>query len=1060
LEEVHGPESSEDEMGLRGILLAADDESTLEKLQRESGIPLPAWLLTTLSVVVLVAGVVAILKPLWPVLKGLWQNLAKMVARARQDQTRADRRGRFADYIEGQMRRLGEKEEWRDNRYAELEAEVEVRPRSRRGLFFWKPSAEDVRRLPSLSDALASVTDRVVLLEGDPGAGKSVALRHLTQAKAETVMRKPTEREPIPLYVNLKEFHAGSSVTAVDVRDLVFESVNRGRNRDIDRYLEEEFDRGVEEGAWIFLFDSFDEIPAVLSATDASPVIEEYADAIYEFLHGLGACRGVVASREFRGPARQLNWPRFKVMPLSWNRKVELIKKSDLPAVKEQELIEDLRTASVEMVSLSDNPMFLGLLCEHIRDGNSFPENAHSVIETYVSERFERDRDRIADIFAVDPGMVRAVAEELSFQIASHQAFGLSVGRDEATALVKDRVGLSEDEVLACLDALEYTKLARSVDEATSLAGERRITFGHRRLQEYFATCTVLREPARVSSTSLLTDGRWRETAVTVLQVQNTADTRNLLECAADLLKGYTESAVSKRGEAEEDFEWGTDQYHVLHVLSDGGGFGKYADEVEDLPKRVDVLLEAAWRTRNLMYRKWVLEVCAAASPDVALSFVRQAFRGSSPWLREEAYSQVRRVRLVSAAIEREIRQTLLDFSISGELRRSRRSIRTQVRRIANPTQLLQSTTLLLLLPVVQVGFGIAVGLAIAYSGSVLTAVEVMLIWALMGLWGRVRFARPSGIRSKWFVQLASLWEPSGVSLTRNSLEDADVSQRKFGGSRSTVASSAIIFVLMMFPLVATVGFYGEYDIGARSGIIVGAAVGSLWTIGALLAVREGRWLSTGSRLALSGLPIALGIEYFTAEGLRKTVKRIGKSLPGLILALVFVGGALSGIYFLVSKFPEAVIGSLGFLWLCGIAFALRSVGRRMWAARHDRRRLDRQSLDELSVVDVGWLLDELSRLRSSAGLIHFLRKFRLMKRRPVWHTEATSLLPELGRLAHDLRAARYLGSRAAVIRQEFTTRWQSAGLREEFRFEILKSAEVMDELARLDDTLTRAHSA
>src|SRR5205823_2039455 len=45
-------------------------------------------------------------------------------------------------------------------------------------------------------------------------------------------------------------------------------------------------------------------------------------------------------------------------------------------------------------------------------------------------------------------------------------------------------------------------------------------TFAHRRFQEYFATCVVLRDPSRVTAKQLLSDGRWRETAVVMCQTQ------------------------------------------------------------------------------------------------------------------------------------------------------------------------------------------------------------------------------------------------------------------------------------------------------------------------------------------------------------------------------------------------------------------------------------------------------------------------------------------------------------------------------------------------------------
>lgn len=77
--------------------------------------------------------------------------------RGRQDPRRVRRRALFADHVESQLRRLDEKEEWRDHRFARLEAEVEVEGRQRRLLPPWfYRSRTFIRRERSLSRAPAA----------------------------------------------------------------------------------------------------------------------------------------------------------------------------------------------------------------------------------------------------------------------------------------------------------------------------------------------------------------------------------------------------------------------------------------------------------------------------------------------------------------------------------------------------------------------------------------------------------------------------------------------------------------------------------------------------------------------------------------------------------------------------------------------------------------------------------------------------------------------------------------------------------------------------------------
>ncbi|WP_422769287.1 NACHT domain-containing protein [Plantactinospora sp. WMMC1484] len=198
----------------------------------------------------------------------------------RRDPRRVRRRALFADHVESQLRRLDEREEWRDHRFARLEAEVEMEGRQQR-IFPWLRRRRHVlRREKSLSRALQRSDERLVLLQGEPGSGKSVALRNAARALAAKAMRHPRLRSRIPLYVNLKEFRpTGDRLDAEVVRTFVLDQLNRANSRDVDQFLGDEFQTGMREGSWLFLFDSFDEIPDVLTAVEPDETVGRYADA-------------------------------------------------------------------------------------------------------------------------------------------------------------------------------------------------------------------------------------------------------------------------------------------------------------------------------------------------------------------------------------------------------------------------------------------------------------------------------------------------------------------------------------------------------------------------------------------------------------------------------------------------------------------------------------------------------------------------------------------------------------------------------------------------------------
>src|SRR5215469_7038889 len=87
----------------------------------------------------------------------------------REEKQRCAHRKYFAEHIESEMVRLGRQEEWKDYRFTELEAEVEAEGHRRVFSFipFLKRTTSSLRREKSLSKALASSQERLILVEGE-----------------------------------------------------------------------------------------------------------------------------------------------------------------------------------------------------------------------------------------------------------------------------------------------------------------------------------------------------------------------------------------------------------------------------------------------------------------------------------------------------------------------------------------------------------------------------------------------------------------------------------------------------------------------------------------------------------------------------------------------------------------------------------------------------------------------------------------------------------------------------------------------------------------------------
>lgn len=745
-------------------------------------------------------------------IKIIWQEELIPLRYKQPEKRRSLRRQRFARHIERETLRLNDLEEWRDYRFTELEAEVEAEGRRRRTswLPFTRRSRSGLRRERSLSKAIEASEERLILVEGEPGSGKSVALRHVTLQMAQKAAKAKTTNSLIPIYINLKELaqdHLGNDTltdsktaespsrlrqfltdhfnetelrnlcqdlevdydnlpgpaksdkarelvaysrrhalyvnlvkairhlrpslfpahsphsTAID-RNLIYafvlKSLNRANDRDIEEFLDDEFDQGMKDGTWFFLFDSFDELPDVLSSTEADAIIRLYADAISDFLHGMNQCRGVIASRHFRGPG-QVGWPRFRVLPLVEDRRHELIRRAELQPEVEERLLGQLQNANQEIRSMSKNPLFLGLLCEYMRVGNPFPQNTHTVFEAYITNRLTRDQDRLWRRFQIEPSQVRAAAESLAFAMAADTGLGLSPSRARLqSALVHLDLDIPGD-FDTHLDALEYIKIARS-ETATAVSQSKSFTFAHRRFQEYFATNIVLREPDRVTPHQLLTDARWRETAVTLCQTQTatelspliaeartqlqqmTADVPNLVQDPVAFICAFEEDEADlPEPPIPEPIAWPSGSLHLLGLLQSGFG-SRLHDLPDDIRTYAAQLIITADYYGTIFDRKWGLENAGIVTTPVLLGLLRAAFQSSSLWLKEVAFSQTARLESITPDIAQWIRQTLILLRQNGRLHRERLTTQAHLTRLDRSEEFLAVFRLLQIISLIDFG--------------------------------------------------------------------------------------------------------------------------------------------------------------------------------------------------------------------------------------------------------------------------------------------------------------------------------------------------------------------
>jgi hypothetical protein len=668
----------------------------------EKSIPLPGWAKIGIAALVLTAlllvVVAAILKSI-SLIQELWFEKIRPRLYPPEQRQRATVRRLFARHLRREIEDRNAKENWQDDEFAELEAEVEAEGRRRTLLFFFR-SPRGIRRERSLTTALERSTEKLVLVQGDPGSGKSVALRHVAFHLAEKASRARRVDSVLPVYVNLKEL-TRSDNQPVDrhlIRQAVLTSLNRINDRLVSEFLETNFDNGLKDGSWFFLFDSFDELADVLSSTDADDIITSYSNAISDFLGGINACRGVVASREYRGPARR-NWRVFRVIELSARRQDELIRLAFMNyPTQAADLYDGLSSAADDVRIMSRNPMLLGLLCQHVRLGQAFPQTAYEVFSKYIAYRFNKDAHRVQERHNIDIMEVRAAAAKIAFSMTADPRIGLSPHRVELQkALVRQRFRLSKAKLNKVLNALEYMRIGRS-DRNTVEEDEREFTFAHRRFQEYFATTVVTGEPTRVGPDQLLTDARWRDTAVVLCQTGEASTVSPLIEAALERLQAIRECVDQYRANSSTElrgvpFPWPVGALHLLSILQ--SGFGTSANPILVPVRKISgEILETVFTYGDFLDKKMVLDIAAVASEPVLQSLIIRALPLNSQWLNDIIFRQVARLRVPSPEILRWIRRALLRLASVGELGRNQRSVRAYIARLPDSGKLLNAALL------------------------------------------------------------------------------------------------------------------------------------------------------------------------------------------------------------------------------------------------------------------------------------------------------------------------------------------------------------------------------
>ncbi|MFF0010255.1 NACHT domain-containing protein [Streptomyces sp. NPDC005374] len=538
---------------------------------------------------------------------------------------------------------------WLDNKLIDLSAvveDVDGRPPTHRRVLPGRRGRSAVR---PLHEVLARPETDLILLQGGAGTGKSVALRRHAMSRLRQIAEGRNITAPLPLYVNLRDLRAGPDEIDTDVlrRYILAQTAPRG-SADVAAYLAHSFMDDLRHRRVTLLLDSFDEIPAVLDSPTIDAAVAPYIQTVIELVGGGGRC--VVATREYKGP-RASGWTRLQLLWMSPQQQNDLLRGLELDnnaLALVQPLLLDPRLGFAGELR---NPLSLHLLATYVRDNGALPDRPSALFAEYAASRLRAALPPTGP----DKPRARTVLEgflaQFAYRLTSTRG-GLSA--DENTYVQEiSRVAdssVTRDLMLRTLAASRI--LVSSTEESTG----RTVFFGHRRVLQYFSGRYVAAHPSAVPARELATSGRWRETAVTVLQDGPREVTLPLLAALGEVLAAERDRALAP---GTDGFEWSPEAVHCLELLS--AAYQGRPDWPHELVRPlVEELVAAAWERGSVSDRKFALDCLPLLSEETRQAYVDHAFAVESGWLRMTVLRECATLPVLSAEVRASIRRLLI----------------------------------------------------------------------------------------------------------------------------------------------------------------------------------------------------------------------------------------------------------------------------------------------------------------------------------------------------------------------------------------------------------------
>ena len=551
----------------------------------------------------------------------------------------AEKSSSFCQALAQRLEVVNNETNWNEALFTPLDAEVEVCIKGKRK-----------KKFSDLLKCLKSVRHKgsVFLVLGDPGAGKSVALRKL----CAELLKESARTEIIPVYINLKKWNQNWNMnrlpTKTDLIEFIEDTLREDSDVFTDSFLDTYFHKMLENGRWYFVFDSFDEMPCLMGKQNSQDLIGKISELLCQFMTSKNQNGGIIASRLYKSPTEALKATvTLKIQKFTDIKIKQMLNKYLNNA---DEVVCELFGKREDLVTLCRNPFYLALLASYIRNnGIRFPANQMELYSTFVVDRLHSCAGKLeAEGFSETE--VCQAAKELADFMQNTEGCGLECSFSK---LAQEKYGKTKDWRKA-LRLLDYAKLCRFSEKTET------VTFVHRRFQEFFLVESILERKQPVGwqdYQSIVNGSGMRDALVLYCEVADEEQAREIAHFCWNVVKNNIQSADSIWNKGCVDI------INALYFMAEA--FRNRRSAIEDFRAAFEQLVQEYLTERTDLVVLFALTESMVLFEQMQLQgMVVKVFRLKNRWLNDVVIENCRVINRLSGEIESQFVKYVLRMDI------------------------------------------------------------------------------------------------------------------------------------------------------------------------------------------------------------------------------------------------------------------------------------------------------------------------------------------------------------------------------------------------------------